>query len=102
MKVPLTWLADYVELPSSVSQLAERLTLAGLEVASVRVLGLPIPEGLKVKQEDAGPVWARDKIVIGKILLVERHPNADRLTLATVEYGAAQPKMVVTGAPNIK
>jgi phenylalanyl-tRNA synthetase beta chain len=102
MKVPLSWLSDYVELPSSVAQLAERLTLAGLEVASVHVLGLPIPEGLKVKQEDAGPVWARDKIVIGKILSVERHPNADRLTLATVEYGAFQPKTVVTGAPNIK
>ena len=39
MKVPLSWLDDYVGLPSSVAQLAERLTLAGLEVASVRVLG---------------------------------------------------------------
>jgi phenylalanyl-tRNA synthetase beta chain len=102
MKIPLTWLRDYVDLPSSVAQLAERLTLAGLEVSGVRVLGLPAPDGLKLKQEDSGPVWQRDKIIIGKILSVERHPNADRLTLATVEYGAGQPKIVVTGAPNIK
>src|SRR5207253_373760 len=65
-------------------------------------VGLPVPEGLRVKSEDAGPIWPRDKIVVGKIAAVERHPNADRLTLATVEYGAAQPKTVVTGAPNIK
>src|SRR5207253_290439 len=65
-------------------------------------IGLPVPEGLRVKAEDAGPLWDRNKIVIGKVLTVERHPNADRLTLATVEYGAAQPKTVVTGAPNLK
>ncbi|MBV9124381.1 MAG: phenylalanine--tRNA ligase subunit beta [Planctomycetes bacterium] len=102
MKVPLSWLRDYVELPSSVAQLAERLTLAGLEVTGVRVLGLPVPEGLRVKAEDAGPVWNRDKIVIGQVVAVEKHPNADRLTLITVEYGATQPKTMVTGAPNIK
>ena len=102
MKVPLSWLRDYVELPASVAQLAERLTLAGLEVSGVRVLGLPVPDGLKIKDEDAGPVWQRDKIIIGKVLSVERHPKADRLTLATVDYGVGQPKTVVTGAPNIK
>lgn len=102
MKVPLSWLRDYVDLTLPVAQLAERLTLAGLEVASVRTVGLPVPEGLRVKEEDAGPVWPPDKIVIGKVLAVERHPNADRLTLATVDYGASQPKTVVTGAPNLK
>src|SRR5262245_19210340 len=102
MKVPLGWLRDYVDLPASVAQLAERLTLAGLEVGGVRLYGVPAPEGLRVKAEDAGPVWAPDKIVVGQVLAVEHHPNADRLTLATVEYGAARPKTVVTGAPNIK
>ncbi|HEV3260761.1 MAG TPA: phenylalanine--tRNA ligase subunit beta [Gemmataceae bacterium] len=102
MKVPLSWLRDYVELPPSVADLAERLTLAGLEVAGVRVLGLPVPEGLRVKDEDRGPVWDRARIVVGRVLGVERHPNADRLTLATVDYGAGQPKTVVTGAPNLK
>jgi phenylalanyl-tRNA synthetase beta chain len=102
MKVPLSWLREYVDLPASVGQLVERLTLAGLEVGGVRLYGLPAPEGLRVKSEDAGPVWQPDKIVVGKVLSVERHPNADRLTLATVEYGAAQPRTVVTGAPNLK
>ena len=41
MKVPLSWLRDYVDLPPSVPQLVERLTLAGLEVAGVRCIGVP-------------------------------------------------------------
>src|SRR5262245_12613025 len=102
MKVPLSWLREYVDITVPVPELVERLTLAGLEVGGVRVIGLPTPEGLHVKGQDAGPEWLRDKIVIGQVLSVERHPNADRLTLATVEYGAAQPRVVVTGAPNIK
>lgn len=102
MKVPLGWLRDYVDLPESAARLAERLTLAGLEVLGVRLLGLPAPEGLHVKAEDAGPVWDRDRILVGQVVNVERHPNADRLTLATVEYGAGEPKTVVTGAPNLK
>jgi phenylalanyl-tRNA synthetase beta chain len=102
MKVPLSWLRDYVEITLPVPQLIERLTLAGLEVASARFIGLPVPENLPVKAEEVGPVWHADKIVVGEVLAVEQHPNADRLTLATVEYGANQPKVVVTGAPNLK
>src|SRR5439155_11846463 len=102
MKVPLSWLRDYVDIALPLPQLIDRLTLAGLEVASARFLGLPIPESLPVKAEEVGPVWHRDKIVVGEVLAVEQHPNADRLTLATAEYGASQPKVVVTGAPNLK
>src|SRR5437762_7270051 len=102
MKIPLTWLREYVDLTLPVPQLVERLTLAGLEVGRVRVIGLPTPEGLHVKAEEQGPVWDRDKIVIGEILSVERHPNADRLTLPTVAYGQGRTKQLVTGAPNIK
>jgi phenylalanyl-tRNA synthetase beta chain len=101
MKVPLSWLRDYVELTLPVGRLAERLTLAGLELEGVRVLGLPVPEGLRVKPEEAGPVWAVDRIVVGRVLKVEKHPNADKLKLVTVEYGAKEPRVVVTGAPNI-
>jgi phenylalanyl-tRNA synthetase beta chain len=102
MKVPLSWLSDYVKLPASPAGLAERLSLAGLEVAGVQAIGMPLPEGMHAKEEAVSPVWQRDKIVIGKVLVVERHPNADRLTLATVDYGASQPRVVVTGAPNIR
>src|SRR5690242_19430944 len=101
MKVPLKWLRDYVGINLPVPQLIERLTLAGLEVANTRVLGLPIPEGLRVKPDEVAPVWDKDKIVIGKVLSVEKHPNADRLSLPTIEYGARQPNRIVTGALNL-
>ena len=102
MKVPLSWLRDYVDLTLPVAQLAERLTLAGLEVAGVRLIGVPAPEGLYVKGEEASPVWDRDKILIGEILSVGPHPDADKLTLPTVTFGGASTKQLVTGAPNIK
>src|SRR5437016_2387989 len=101
MKVPLNWLREYVTLDLPVPTLVERLTLAGLEVTGVHVYGLAVPDGLAVKPEDRGPVWSPDKIVIGQVAAVERHPQADRLTLATIDYGAREPKTVVTGAPNI-
>lgn len=102
MKVSLSWLREYVDWTLDVPALIERLTLAGLEVASARFVGLPTPADLPVKVESPGPVWNRETIVVGEILKVEPHPNADRLTLATVAYGAADPKVVVTGAPNVK
>ena len=47
MKIPLSWLRDYIDLTLPPAQLIERLTLAGLEVAGTRVLGLPIPDGVR-------------------------------------------------------
>ena len=101
MLVPLAWLRDYVDLPASVAELVERLTLAGLESASVRVVGVAAPEGIRIKPEDAGLVWDREKVVVARVLKIEKHPDADKLKLVTVEYGQAEPKTVVTGAPNI-
>src|SRR5436305_1643773 len=101
MKVPLNWLRDYVDLTLPVPQLVERLTLAGLEVAGVRLLGVPAPAGLPAKGIDATPVWDRDKVRTARVAKVEKHPNADKLKLVTLDYGAAEPKVVVTGAPNI-
>ncbi|HMF11937.1 MAG TPA: phenylalanine--tRNA ligase subunit beta, partial [Gemmataceae bacterium] len=102
MKVPLSWLRDYVDLTLPVPQLVERLTLAGLEVAGVRSIGWPTPTGLRANAEEAGPVWEKDKVVVACVLGVDKHPNADKLKLVTVDYGAAAPKVVVTGAPNIQ
>ena len=86
MKIPLNWLKDYVDITLPVEKLAERLTLAGLEVDSIRRIGA---------------MWERDKLFVGQILSVTRHPDADRLVLARVEYGASEPLTVVTGAPNL-
>src|SRR5687768_8199369 len=102
MKVPLTWLRDYVDVTIPVAELVERITLAGLEVASVQPIGLPVPPGLSAKPDEVGPVWDREKIIVAEILSVDRHPDADRLTLPTVAYGQGRTKQLVTGAPNIK
>jgi phenylalanyl-tRNA synthetase beta chain len=103
MKIPLKWLADYVPLPVHVADLAERLTLAGLEVSDVHLIGLPPPEGLRLKpEEEKRPVWDRDKIVVARVLEVKLHPDADKLKLPVVEYGPGRVKTIVTGAPNLK
>jgi len=91
MKVPISWLKDYVDITLPLEELAERLTLAGLEIAGIEYLGV----------EGAELPWDRDKIVVGHILAVKPHPNADRLVLADVEYGAPEIETVVTGAPNL-
>jgi phenylalanyl-tRNA synthetase beta chain len=102
MKIPLTWLREYVEFDLTVAELARRLTLAGLEVSGTRVVGLPVPPGVRVAADEAGPVWARDKVLTARVLKVEKHPNADKLKLVTADYGAGSPpKVCVTGAPNI-
>jgi phenylalanyl-tRNA synthetase beta chain len=101
MLVPLSWLRDYVSLPADPAVLIERLTLAGLEASGTKVFGLPTPAGMRVKAEDAGLVWERDKVVVAEVLKIEKHPDADKLKLVTLEFGDDIPKTVVTGAPNI-
>ena len=91
MRVPLSWLNDYVTITLGVDELAERLTMAGLEVSAIERIGVA----------GAELPWARDTVLIGAILEVRPHPNADRLVLADVDYGAATPHTVVTGAPNL-
>ena len=92
MRVPISWLKEYVDIPLPVHELAERLTFAGLEVAGVETIGLP----------EAALPWDPERMVVGEIVGITPHPNADRLVLATVEYGAVQPRTVVTGAPNLR
>jgi phenylalanyl-tRNA synthetase beta chain len=101
MLVPLSWLREYVPLPADPAVLVERLTLAGLESTGVRVYGLPIPTGIRVKPEDAGLVWERDKVVVAEVLEINKHPDAEKLKLVKLAYGAGEPKTVVTGATNI-
>jgi phenylalanyl-tRNA synthetase beta chain len=103
VKVPLKWLGDYVNLEGvPVADLVERLTLAGLEVGGVRLVGVAPPEGLRVKSEEAGPVWDSDRIVIAEVLSVDRHPDADKLKVPTVAFGEGRTKTMVTGAPNLR
>jgi phenylalanyl-tRNA synthetase beta chain len=86
MKVPISWLKDYVGLAVPLEELVERLTLAGLEVAAV---------------EQVGDWWDRERIVVGEVTEVGDHPNADRLVLVDVAYGQDSVERCVTGAPNL-
>ncbi len=87
MKVPLSWLAEFVDLVLSPEETAEKMTFAGLEVSAIDRLGGD---------------WDREKVLVGRLVGVEPHPNADRLTLPTVEYGLGRIIRLVTGAPNIR
>jgi phenylalanyl-tRNA synthetase beta chain len=91
MKVPISWLKDYVDITIPIAELADRLTFAGMEVEHIDYVGVP----------GAELAWDRSKIVIAQILEVRTHPNADRLVLADVDHGVGEPHQVVTGAPNI-
>lgn len=105
MKVPLSWLKDYVEIDMPLEELAHRLTLAGLEVEEIRYVGLPLPgekEGETGRRETkiTGFSWDPEKIVVGAVLEVMPHPNADRLVLCRLDDGE-QVHTVLTGAPNL-
>jgi phenylalanyl-tRNA synthetase beta chain len=83
MKLNLGWLRDFVDLADPPAVLAERLTMAGIEV-----------EG----RAPAAPPFTG--VVIGQVLAVERHPQAERLSVCTVDSGAAK-LTIVCGAPNV-
>ncbi|MFI5267162.1 MAG: phenylalanine--tRNA ligase subunit beta [Chloroflexota bacterium] len=83
MRVPLKWLSRYVELDRDAQELAKLLNAAGTEVARI---------------DRTGSTW--DQLRVAEILKIEKHPNADRLALATVNTGS-ETMTVVCGAPNI-
>ncbi len=84
MNVPENWLRDFVPIGIKTGKLADLLTMSGLEV------------------EACAPVAPRfGGVVVGEILSVERHPNADKLTVCAVDAGKAKLK-IVCGAPNAR
>ncbi len=102
MLVPLSWLKEFVDIDIPAELLAERLTLAGLEVGHITYLGVPqqTVEGVRYPASDH-LVWDREKLLWGAIREVKPHPNADRLVLAMVDFGGAELEQCVTGAPNL-
>src|ERR671910_3332707 len=84
MLVPLSWLRDYVDVELTPERLSEELTLRGMEVQGISVTGAD---------------WT--DVVVGRLLSVERHPNADKLWLTTVDVGRDEPLQIVCGADNI-
>lgn len=83
MKVPLSWLKEYIDIRLTPGELAEKLTMSGTEAEKVQT---------------TGSEWG--KVVVGQIRAVNPHPNADRLRLPTVDTGSGEVS-VVCGAPNL-
>ncbi|RIL07092.1 MAG: phenylalanine--tRNA ligase subunit beta [Proteobacteria bacterium] len=83
MRVPLSWLADFVDAPDA-GAIAAALTQGGLEVESATRVG-PDLSGVRV----------------GHVVEREKHPNADRLSVCRVDLGEAEPATIVCGAPNV-
>ena len=104
MKIPLSWLKDYIDLDGlTIEDIARKLTLAGLEVDEILYAGLEMPtykNGDKHEFKTNGIEWDKEKLVVAEIREVKPHPNADRLTLLDLFDGKEQ-QTVLTGAPNI-
>ena len=83
IKVPVSWLREYVDITVPIDELALKLHMSSTEVK-----GIERP-------------WWDDKIRTARVEKLAKHPNADKLQLATVEYGVGAPKTVVTGATNL-
>jgi phenylalanyl-tRNA synthetase beta chain len=83
MKVPLGWLRDYVALDAGTAEIVEKLAMLGFPVESV----------------EQRPQCSN--VVVGKLLKIEKHPNADRLQICTVDVGAERPLTILTAAPNV-
>ena len=84
MLVSLAWLKKYIEIPVDSDTLAEDLTMTGLNV-----------------EHRIGRGYSDENVVVGKVLEVKQHPNADKLTLCRVQVGPETTNEVVCGAPNV-
>lgn len=84
MKAPIKWLKDYVDINLSVKEYADKMTMSGSKVEGVEDMGKDI-----------------EKVVVGKIVSIEAHPNADKLCVCKVDTGS-ETLQIVTGAPNVK
>ena len=85
MNVTLNWLKTYIDYEFSPSELADRLTMLGIEVEAVKQLGTGL-----------------DGVVVGRVDAVRPHPDADKLVLCQVDVGGTEPLQIVCGAPNVR
>ena len=93
MKISYNWLKQYVPLSAPAAEVAEMLTMAGLEVEDVETVGSSFDV------EAAGVTL--DGVVVGEVRDVRPHPNADRLTLCDVDLGGGEVVQIACGAPNV-
>lgn len=84
MLVPVKWLKEYTDVNVSVDEFCDRMIMSGSNLETVEYTG----EGI-------------ENVVVGKILSIEKHPDADKLVITQIDTGAAEPVQIVTGAANI-
>ncbi|MGL5256761.1 MAG: YtpR family tRNA-binding protein, partial [Proteocatella sp.] len=84
MKVSLKWLRDYVEINKEIAEFADMMTMSGTKSEAIEYLGTEI-----------------ENVVTGKILSIERHPDAEKLVVTKIDIGQAEPIQIVTGAKNV-
>ena len=85
MNVTLNWLKTYIDFDLSPEELADRLTMLGIEVESIKQLGADL-----------------QGVVVGSVTAIHPHPNADKLVLCQVDVGAEERLQIVCGAPNVR
>ena len=85
MQFPESWLREFCNPPLNTAELADLLTMAGMEVEELRPAASPFTG-----------------VVVGEVLSVVRHPDADRLNVCQVDVGAGAPLNIVCGAPNVR
>lgn len=87
MKISYNWLKQYIDITDEPDELGKILTATGLEVENITMYD-SIPGGLK-------------GLIVGEVITSEKHPNADKLSITTVDVGEAQPVQIVCGATNV-
>ena len=85
MQFPESWLREFCDPPISTAELAERLTMAGLEVEDLRPAAPPF-----------------HGVVVAEVLEAAKHPNADKLRVCQVNAGGGETLEIVCGAPNVR
>ncbi|MBR6401631.1 MAG: phenylalanine--tRNA ligase subunit beta [Firmicutes bacterium] len=85
MNLPISWLKEYVDLDCTTQEFMDEITLSGSKVESLTVMGKDI-----------------DGIITGKVLEIEKHPDADKLVVTQIDTGNGEPIQIVTGASNLK
>ena len=88
MRVPLSWLREYVDVDATTAEIADRLAIATGEVERISYRGVADDDG------------NQGRYLVGRVVEAGKHPNADRLQLCSVDVGEAEPRQIVCGAWN--
>lgn len=84
MDLPMNWLAEYVDIDANIHDFVEDITKSGSKVESVTHMAENITG-----------------VITGKVLSIEKHPDADKLVITKIDVGSGEPLQIVTGAPNL-